>query len=60
MTVNTTIGKITASREVLCAYSLADDYMKAKYGELNTLELEILKSIYDALYESGYYDDIEH
>lgn len=64
MTVDTMIGKITASREVLCSiactYSLADDYMKAKYGESNTLELKIFKSIYDALYESGYCDDIEH
>ena len=65
MTVNIEgLGKITASKEVLntlvCAFMHERDYYKSRGLDILAEEADVKrKTVYDALYETCFYRDVE-
>lgn len=64
MTVNTKMGKITASKEVLCELNICIFKAEQAYRQDGRKNLanyyrEVHSQIFDALDETGYFDDVK-
>ena len=64
MTINTEVGKITASKEVLNYLSLVISEASKYYESKGSFALEkkargVASEIFDALDDTGYYDNIK-